>query len=77
MEGAIAGVDTWDAAVFEYAKKLKGIARFGIGIDNFNLEDMKKIRDPRLQHAGHQQEFRGGARGDAAAFHRARRSQTE
>ena len=42
MEGAIAGVDTWDAAVFEYAKKLKGIARFGIGIDNFNLEDMKK-----------------------------------
>ncbi|MCI8465489.1 MAG: phosphoglycerate dehydrogenase [Lachnospiraceae bacterium] len=42
IDAVIAGVDTWDAAIFEYAKKLKGIARFGIGVDNFNLEDMKQ-----------------------------------
>ncbi len=42
IDAVIAGVDTWDAAVFEHAKKLKGVARFGIGVDNFNLEDMKK-----------------------------------
>lgn len=41
VDAVIAGVDTWDASVFEHAKRLKGIARFGIGVDNFNLEDMK------------------------------------
>lgn len=42
IDAVIAGVDTWDASVFEYAKKLKGVARFGIGVDNFNLDDFKK-----------------------------------
>ena len=42
IDGVISGMEIWDAAVFEYAKKLKGIARFGIGVDNLNLEDMKK-----------------------------------
>ena len=42
IDAVIAGVDTWDAAILEYAKKLKGVARFGIGVDNFNLKDMEK-----------------------------------
>ena len=43
IDAVIAGVDTWDASVFEYAKKLKGVARFGIGVDNFNLDDFKNM----------------------------------
>lgn len=42
IDGVIAGSDYWDARVFECAPKLKAIARFGIGIENFNLEDFKK-----------------------------------
>jgi D-3-phosphoglycerate dehydrogenase len=37
IDGVIAGVDTWDEAVFKLAPKLKVIARFGVGIDNIDI----------------------------------------
>lgn len=37
IEGVVAGVDTWDEAVFKLAPKLKAIARFGVGVDNIDL----------------------------------------
>lgn len=43
IDGVIAGVDIWDKEIFPYAKKLKGVARFGTGVDNFNLVDMKEF----------------------------------
>lgn len=42
IDAVIAGSDIWDANIFEYAKKLKCISRFGVGIENLNLEDMKQ-----------------------------------
>lgn len=38
IDGVIAGVDTWDEAVFKLAPNLKAIARFGVGVDNIDLE---------------------------------------
>ncbi|WP_341279473.1 phosphoglycerate dehydrogenase [Paenibacillus sp. FSL H8-0537] len=37
IDGVVAGVDTWDEAIFKLAPKLKGIARFGVGVDNIDL----------------------------------------
>ena len=42
IDAVIAGSDIWDAAIFQYAKQLKCISRFGVRIDNLNLEDMKQ-----------------------------------
>ncbi|WP_199613992.1 phosphoglycerate dehydrogenase [Paenibacillus alkalitolerans] len=42
VDGVIAGVDTWDEAVFKLAPKLKAIARFGVGVDNIDLEKAKQ-----------------------------------
>ncbi|MDR1827753.1 MAG: phosphoglycerate dehydrogenase, partial [Methylobacteriaceae bacterium] len=36
IDGVVAGVDTWDEAVFQLAPKLKVIARFGVGVDNID-----------------------------------------
>ncbi|MDR6881357.1 phosphoglycerate dehydrogenase [Bacillus sp. 3255] len=41
IDGVVAGVDTWDEAVFKLAPKLKGIARFGVGVDNIDLAQAK------------------------------------
>lgn len=38
VDGVIAGVDTWDEAVFALAPRLKVIARFGVGVDNIEIE---------------------------------------
>lgn len=38
IDGVIAGVDTWDEEIFQISKKLKVIARFGVGVDNIDLE---------------------------------------
>ncbi|MGI5977483.1 MAG: phosphoglycerate dehydrogenase [Candidatus Limivicinus sp.] len=38
IDGVVAGVDTWDEAVLCKAKKLKAIARFGVGVDNIDLK---------------------------------------
>lgn len=42
IDGAVAGVDTWDENVFMLAPNLKAIARFGVGVDNIDLEAAKK-----------------------------------
>jgi D-3-phosphoglycerate dehydrogenase len=44
IDGVVAGVDTWDEAVFQLAPKLKVIARFGVGVDNIDLEKAKQYR---------------------------------
>ena len=41
IDGVIAGVDEWDSNLFNLAPNLKAIARFGVGVDNLNLEDAK------------------------------------
>lgn len=41
-DGVIAGVDVWDERLMELAPKLKGIARFGVGVDNIDLEAAEK-----------------------------------
>lgn len=42
IDGVIAGLDTWSAEVFRHSPKLKGIARFGTGVDNIDLEAAKE-----------------------------------
>lgn len=42
IDGVVAGVDTWDENVFMLAPNLKAIARFGVGVDNIDLEAAKK-----------------------------------
>ncbi|MDG0813337.1 phosphoglycerate dehydrogenase [Cohnella rhizosphaerae] len=41
IDAVVAGVDTWDEAVFKHAPKLKAIARFGVGVDNIDLAQAK------------------------------------
>ncbi len=41
VDGVVAGVDEWDEKLFQLAPKLKAIARFGVGVDNLNLQDAK------------------------------------
>ena len=41
IDGAVVGVDEWDEKLFKLAPNLKAIARFGVGIDNINLDDAK------------------------------------
>lgn len=40
--GLVAGVDTWNEDVFKLAPNLKVIGRFGIGVDNIDLEAAKR-----------------------------------
>ncbi|WP_123042060.1 phosphoglycerate dehydrogenase [Cohnella candidum] len=42
IDGVVAGVDTWNEEVFKIAPKLKAIARFGVGVDNIDLEKAKE-----------------------------------
>jgi D-3-phosphoglycerate dehydrogenase len=42
IDGAVVGVDTWDDDIFSVAKELKVVARFGVGVDNIDLEAAKK-----------------------------------
>lgn len=42
VDAVVAGVDTWNEEVFKLAPKLKVLVRFGVGIDNFDLEDAQK-----------------------------------
>ncbi len=43
IDAVIAGSDLWDARIFPYAKKLKYISRFGVGIDTLNLDDIRQF----------------------------------
>ena len=42
IDGVVAGVDTWNEDIFSRAKKLKAIARFGVGVDNIDLDSAKR-----------------------------------
>ena len=42
IDGAIIGMDRWDERVFQIAPKLKILARFGVGVDNIDLEAAKR-----------------------------------
>ena len=42
VDAAIAGVEVYDAEIMDAAPKLKVISRFGVGVDNFDLEEAKK-----------------------------------
>ena len=41
IDGVVAGVDTWNEDVFRLAPNLKAIARFGVGVDNIDLNAAK------------------------------------
>ena len=40
-DAVVGGVDTWNKDVFAFTPNLKIIARFGVGVDNINLQDAK------------------------------------
>jgi D-3-phosphoglycerate dehydrogenase len=43
IDAVVAGVDTWNESVFELAPKLKIISRFGVGVDNIDVETARKF----------------------------------
>lgn len=42
IDGVVVGVDDWNEEVFKLAPKLKGMARFGVGVDNIDLNTAKE-----------------------------------
>lgn len=42
IDAAIIGMDLYDEEVFKMAPKLKCVCKFGVGVDNINLEDATK-----------------------------------
>lgn len=42
VDAVVAGVDTWNEQIFELAPRLRVIARFGVGVDNIDLQAAKK-----------------------------------
>lgn len=42
IDGVIAGVDNWNEDIFKIAPQLKGIARFGVGVDNIEVNSAAK-----------------------------------
>lgn len=43
IDGMIVGLDTISAAVLNKAKKLKVITKYGVGLDNIDLQEAKKL----------------------------------
>lgn len=43
VDAVVAGVDTWNEAVFSIAPRLKVIARFGVGVDNIDVESAREF----------------------------------
>ncbi len=43
IDAVAAGVDTWNEAVFALAPKLKIISRFGVGVDNIDIEAARRF----------------------------------
>src|SRR6516164_10143755 len=43
IDAVVAGVDTWNEAVFQLAPKVKIISRFGGGIDNIDVESARRF----------------------------------
>jgi D-3-phosphoglycerate dehydrogenase / 2-oxoglutarate reductase len=42
VHGVVAGIDTWDEEIFRLAPKLQAIARFGVGVDNIDLNKARE-----------------------------------
>lgn len=42
ISAVVAGVDTWNEDVFKLAPKLKVISRFGVGVDNIDIQKAKE-----------------------------------
>lgn len=42
IDAVVAGVDTWDESIIKLAPNLKVISRFGVGVDNINLDQAKE-----------------------------------
>lgn len=42
IDAVVAGVDTWNEEIFSHARRLKVVARFGVGVDNIDLEAAKR-----------------------------------
>ena len=42
VDGAIAGADVWSEQIFRAALNMNVLVRFGVGVDNFDLEAAKK-----------------------------------
>lgn len=42
IDAVIAGVDTWNGSVFKLAPRLRVIARFGVGVDNIDLQEAEE-----------------------------------
>lgn len=42
VDAVVAGVDAWNEEVFRLAPNLRVIARFGVGVDNIDLEQAKR-----------------------------------
>ncbi|MCI6866654.1 MAG: phosphoglycerate dehydrogenase [Lachnospiraceae bacterium] len=42
IDGAVAGVEVWNEEILSAAPKLKVLARFGVGVDNYDLEAAKR-----------------------------------
>jgi D-3-phosphoglycerate dehydrogenase len=43
IDAVVAGVDTWNEAVFRLAPRLKVISRFGVGVDNIDVEVARRF----------------------------------
>jgi D-3-phosphoglycerate dehydrogenase / 2-oxoglutarate reductase len=43
IDAVVAGVDTWNEAVLKLAPKLKIISRFGVGVDNIDVETARRF----------------------------------
>lgn len=43
IDGVVVGVDTWNEAVFKLAPNLKVLARFGVGVDNIDIEKAREF----------------------------------
>jgi len=42
-DAVVVGVDTWDESVFSIAPNLKVLARFGVGVDNIDIEKAREF----------------------------------
>lgn len=42
-DAVVVGVDTWNEAVFKIAPNLKVLARFGVGVDNIDIEKAREF----------------------------------
>lgn len=52
VDAAIIGMDQYSEAVFEMAPNLKAVAKFGVGVDNIDLEAAKRHRVAALNAPG-------------------------